>query len=251
MHWLYKFGTYEFPRAGTNPEDFQTTTKTPNVALYNGAVDLYGSDRTGIDDNQISTNMVIDTLSGLRALRRLLGTKADLYREKDSGGQEYTSARFTQLDLVKVSRYCDAVEVTLTFNLYRPIWYHTSTNMESRSISVATTSFTLDNTASEIGTGGEIILEADTGCTFVNPKFTIGSDWIQYNGTLTPSDVLVINNDGKTITLNNVDSFIYLTASNLNKWLVIAPGVINDVTLTCEIVGGTTDLDWEWETAVL
>ncbi len=54
MYWLYKFGSYEIPRPGVNPENFQITAKNPEMNLFNGSADLYGSDRTGINENSLT-----------------------------------------------------------------------------------------------------------------------------------------------------------------------------------------------------
>jgi hypothetical protein len=249
MYWLYKFGDYELPRAGTNPENFQIGFKSPELDIHDGSVDLYGNTRTGLNANSLSTNGVIDSLASLKSLRRLIGTKANIIRERDSdAGLEYTPARLTKVEIKRISRFCETVEVDLEFRLYRPIWYYETANTDERTLTGPTTNFSLDNTNSEYELGGIITLEVSGSVT--NPKFQVGDRWVQYTGVLGASDVLVIDNDGKTITVNDVDAFDDLTSSNLSEWVLLEPGVSNSVSVTCTITG-TADLTWEWETAVL
>jgi hypothetical protein len=251
MYWLYKFGTYELPRAGTNPENFPVTFKNPELDLFHGSVDLFGSDRTGLNTTVLSTNGVIDTLVGLKTLRRLIGTKADLYREDDDGNLDYVSARLVNVTTERVSKLCSTVTVDLEFHVYRPIWYAETGNTENQTISSATTNFSLDNTEAEIGIGGKITITVNAGATLTDPRITVGTQWVQYTGSLTAGDVLVFDNDGKTVTVNGSDAYADFSAANKSTWIELTPGASNSVSVTCTISGGTSSLVWEWETALL
>jgi len=251
MYWLYKFGDYEIPRPGAKPESFPINFKSPELDIFHGSVDLFGNDRTGLETTSLTTNGAIDTLVGLKALRRLVGTKADLYREDDNGDLEYTPARLVRVDTERVSKYCSTVTVDLEFHVYRPIWYYETGNTENQTISSATTNFSLDNTNGEIGIGGEITITVNTGATLTDPRVTVGSQWVQYTGSLTAGDVLVFDCDGKVVTVNGSDAYVNFSAANKSTWIELTPGASNSVSVTCTISGGTASLVWEWEIAVL
>lgn len=123
------------------------------------------------------------------------------------------------------------------------LWYATSATTVVQPFSTVPTNFTVTNNGSYMAEKMTIALACPTSpaALLTNPKVTIGSVWVKYNGVVGTGNTLTINTSTFTATIGTTDVTSAITHSGAVRWLVIPTGA-NTATVSADGISNTPTL---------
>lgn len=263
MIFLYSFMGVELPKTGSKDDLSTGQINAPTIPTASGSLDLLGSKRGRPQEISITTDGAICSETRLRTFRKMLGRRGQLRRYYPSrDAYEDVPARLVQIKPDRLGVQTNA-RVSLTFKVPWPIWeniddgwffdsgefFDSGLNFDgtivSATYSAVINDFSIDNSDSE-WPGGGVITIISAGITDIpsvvgrNPFSFIG--WM---GRMFDGDVLVIDLDAKSITLNGIDAYDNALTNNPGLWLEIPDGLSSDFYVSI-FTSGSIDFTWQW-----
>lgn len=263
-----RFGDTELPEYEPNYDVSVHVSTTVFVDVGGGGVfDAGGTEQLEVGQTTLSHRATVvaddddDFETQVRALRKLRGTRANLYREWRSGEVEFVEARCVAVNATRGSKMTLHQEFDLQFVVLSPVWYgdtHAAWVLDDGEYlddglnldQSDEASFTLTSSpqAETVPNDGDAtvrnaiitVTAGDADITALTIGNSTTSAEIEYTATITSGDVLEIDcgafsveNDGS----DDYDNFALTSNHAAPGWFPLAAG---DNSITITFTGGGT-----------
>ena len=273
MYDYWRFGTQEFPVFASSERDLVTTTfAAPGTTVFSGEADAIGDIRSPYDLVEINLETVIENEAEFLSLRSLVDSKDLLYRRRVSDEAfEVVLARLVQLTPARVANFSSTVKVQLTFHAYIPVWlefadlpwyfdsgvlfdasyryFDECTYVEMDITSTDPVTFTIDNTDSEIDSGGYIVLQPSVNGGIDGFQLSTYENSFKFNDHLPSYETLYLDLDNKTVFEGAHTG--YDVSQFTNGWVNIPNGQETYYVITCDAIDYPAKLYWIWRRTYL
>lgn len=206
-------------------------SRTVSLALW--VKDVSPATGTGASEAQLMTN--------LDALRKVLTTDGTALLKHTMGGT-VRQVPAEVLNAVEFEPFGTApyYRFVVDFNLADPLWQaETARSTGSTSIASNPQNVTLVNNGTYRNEHGTITLVTPAGGTVVDPRFTIGDDYVEYTGTILAEGTLIIDCSNWTATNGTVDVSGDITHDGDLVWLPVPVGTAVTMAVSAGTVIGT------------
>lgn len=228
---------YTFPNMQTfNPAFANAVNATSRVVGASGGVDYYGGEDApdSIASLRATFYLQSDTEAGMQALRdevaalKTLGAQKLYWQPQGSLEQRWCYAKVDRVGMNQAWRDTEFWQlVTINFHVAEPRWYH---DQESQAINASGTS--TDGTITNAGNTpalARVVMAPGVGDSCENPAVrrivsAVTVDEMQYIGTLTNGDTLILDAEEKSAELNSASVFGDIDVQNWPHWFWLLPG---------------------------
>lgn len=214
------------------------TAKWLDERVQSVAMWVIGQPPSGGSDTESQRWTNLDTLRGLFA-------RAGQHTLKHQYGSVTRTATVEVAKAVEFTPklFNEAYVLVVDFLMADPLWYAESkTTVGPTTITAASQNITVNNAGSYESQKGIITI---TG-PITNPKLAIGSNWVQYTGTVGSGSTLVIDCSAWTAKVNGTDYSGNITHDGALCWLPIPASATNTLTVTCSGYAGATTVKVEF-----
>lgn len=268
---LIQFGSVTLPE-NDGADSLPVQARSSLVMLPNGSFDQDGgqlvlmpgsvSRQARIFENAdtVFQNLLKEMSKGRMVLKALL-------RDNTTEWQTWAKMQAVQRTPVAATYDCDD-QIIMQFALDYPYWlasvdepfyfdmgelfddglFFDGGNVEEQVLNATTENFTINNTGGAAVPRGTVTILPQTSASITNPRITNAANnlYLQYTGTVTDADQLVIDFLTKTIRLNGTDVYSDLSIDDSQMdWMVLELGE-NDIEVTASAITGDVDLKWAW-----
>lgn len=127
-------------------------------------------------------------------------------------------------------------DVAVEFVLADPWWYAEAPRSVTAAISAGSQNIAVANNGTWQNEAATLTVVGPCG----TPKFAIGSNWVQYGGSVAAGDTLVMSCGSYTATIGTANVVEHITHDGALVWLPVPVGTANTCAFTCAGYGTAT-----------
>lgn len=268
---LTQFGTVTLPQ-NNGGDSLPVQARTALVMLQNGAFDQDGNSMVFLPGSVSRQAVIITTIdTTLQALLAELGKGRNILKAtlRDDTTEWQTFAKMQAVDRPALAATYDCQQAfVIQWSMSYPYWLHSADepvffdqggtfddgsffdagNVEEETITTTLHTFTITNNGDMPIPRGAIEIIPQGSATITNPRITNVTNglWMEFKGTLTDTDRLVIDFLTKTVRKNGDDDYAnFAIGASQQDWMVLEVGN-NSIEISSDSRSGNVDLKWRW-----